>query len=383
MSLSNALLGYDPVLGKGREIVATRLTAVSSSPGKSLAPGEIYSEVSEAWPEDAGDLMIDLRNSTPDDALLSVKPVANCLLGLGVAWAQSGDGEARLVKLKEAGFRVFLGGDLIERLPDNILETVEMTVVSAGRTAEKPFGCDGISTIAETVHAFESGAGRAIGWPVDDLVAKNEGGGNNPSFEVIGRLLALVNSGSDADELEPVFKQDPSLSFRLLRYLNSAAFGLRVEVQSIQHAVMMIGMQRLKKWLALLLATAAKDPDLKPLMFASLRRGFLLESLVGDVLGSESKDEAFILGVFSLLDKLFNESFESLFSRLQIPEGVHDALVGQQGQYMPYLKLVQLSESQPGKRTDDAMTDAFVERADCNAALIKALGDASQTENQK
>ncbi|MGH1360145.1 MAG: HDOD domain-containing protein [Burkholderiaceae bacterium] len=383
MTLSNALLGYEPVLGKGRDIVATRLSVVPSSPGKTLAVSEIYSELSQAWPEDAGDLLIDVRGSAPDEALAGVTPVGNCVLGLGVEWGQTPEGEASLTSLQASGFRLYLAGDLISRLSDPVLAAIEMTVVSAGATAEKPFACDGLATIEETVQAFEAGAERGIGWPIDDLVAKSEGSGNNPSFEVIGRLLALVNANADADALEPVFKQDPSLSFRLLRYLNSAAFGLRVEVQSIQHAVMMIGMQRLKKWLALLLATAAKDPDLKPLMFASLRRGFLLEALVGDVLGSESKDEAFILGVFSLLDKLFNESFESLFSRLQIPEGVHDALVAQQGQYMPYLNLVTKLEARPGKGTDDAMTDAFVERADCNTALVKALGDASMTENQK
>ena len=116
-------------------------------------------------------------------------------------------------------------------------------------------------------------------------------------------------------------------------------------------------------------------------MFASLRRGLLLESLVGEVIGPDAKDEAFILGVFSLLDKLFGEPFESLFERLQIPESVYDALVGRTGQYMPYLRLAEVLEGGASERIDDLLGEAFVERADFNTVLIKALGDASYTEN--
>ena len=383
MTLSNALVGYEPVLDTNRSITATRVSLVAANSARPLSAASSYADLSSQWPDDAGNLIIDVFGGEPDDELAGLTPKPNCWIGLPAKLADDPVQSTRIKALAESGFKVTLNGKLISRLPADLAAALEMAIVPNGCSAEKPFACDGITTIEQAKAAFETGAKAAIGWPVDDLKISNNQSANNPSFEVIGRLLALVNADADPAELEPVFKQDPSLSFRLLRYLNSAAFGLRVEVQSIQHAVMMIGMKRLKKWLALLLATAARDPDLKPLMFASLRRGFTLEALVGDVLGEQSKDEAFILGVFSLLDKLFNESFESLFSRLQIPEAVHDALVGNTGQYMPYLKLAKVLEGVPGKATDDALTDAFIERVDCNTALMKALGDASQTENQK
>ena len=64
-----------------------------------------------------------------------------------------------------------------------------------------------------------------------------------------------------------------------MRYINSPAFGLRVEISSFRHAIMMLGYKRLKRWLALLLATASKDVNLKPVMFAAVRRGLLMEEL--------------------------------------------------------------------------------------------------------
>lgn len=382
MTLSNALLGFEPVLDSNRDTIATRLSIVAANSARPLSAAQCYTELAQLWPEDAGVLIIDMIDTPSDDALLTVSPTQNCWLGLPVESVGSSDGADRFQKLKEMGFKQTLCGSLISRLPDEISSVLEMTIVPSGTSAEKPFACDGVDTMSRANQAFDAGACAAIGWPLVDLSSKPDKASGNSSFEIIGRLVALANANADSSELEPVFRLDPSLSFRLLRYLNSAAFGLRVEVQSIQHAVMMIGMQRLKKWLALLLATAAQDPDLKPLMFASLRRGFMLEGLIGDVIGPQAKDEAFILGVFSLLDKLFGESFESLFSRLQIPESVHDALVGQTGQYLPYLGLVKVLEGRPGQATEDALTNSFVERADCNAALVKALGEASVTENQ-
>ena len=74
-----------------------------------------------------------------------------------------------------------------------------------------------------------------------------------------------------------------------MRYINSPAFGLRVEISSFRHAIMLLGYQRLKRWLALLLATASKDNNMKPVMFAAVRRGLLLEELARDAGDAEMR----------------------------------------------------------------------------------------------
>ena len=65
------------------------------------------------------------------------------------------------------------------------------------------------------------------------------------------------------EKLENTLKRDPSLAFKLMRYINSPAFGLRVEISSFRHAIMMLGYKRLKRWVALLLATASKDVNMR------------------------------------------------------------------------------------------------------------------------
>jgi EAL and modified HD-GYP domain-containing signal transduction protein len=125
-----------------------------------------------------------------------------------------------------------------------------------------------------------------------------------PELQVILELINRVDREEPVDRLEAVLKNDPTLAFRLLRYINSPGFGLSVEIGSFRHALMILGYQRLKRWLALLLASASKDANMKPVMFAAVRRGLLMEELVKGSGDAEMRGEMFICGVFSLLDRL-------------------------------------------------------------------------------
>jgi hypothetical protein len=112
---------------------------------------------------------------------------------------------------------------------------------------------------------------------------------------------------------------DPPLAFKLMRYINSPAFGLSVEISSFRHAIMILGYQRLKRWLALLLATASKDPNMRPVMFAAVRRGMLMEELAKISGDDEMRNELFICGVFSLLDRMFRQPFSELLKTIPSP----------------------------------------------------------------
>ena len=85
-----------------------------------------------------------------------------------------------------------------------------------------------------------------------------------------------------------------------------------MEVSSFSHAVMLLGYGRLKRWLALLLATASTEPHLRAAMFASVRRGLVMEELARGSGDKELCNELFICGVFSLLDRLFGQPLAEL-----------------------------------------------------------------------
>ncbi len=150
-------------------------------------------------------------------------------------------------------------------------------------------------------------------------------------------------------------------------------FGLSVEVQSFRHAVMMLGYARLKRWCALLLATACKDSNLRPAMVASFRRGIFLEHLIGAGQDEQLRDEVFILGVLSLLDKLLKRPFDDLFRNLHVPERVRETLVERRGPYMPYLRVVESIENGPDPQLPERLDDCVMSLSQCNQAVMRAL----------
>ena len=116
------------------------------------------------------------------------------------------------------------------------------------------------------------------------------------------RVINLVRKNADIKEIETALKQDVALSYKLLRYINSAGFGLSCEIQSFRHAVTILGYDKLNKWLSLLLATASKDPMAPALMHTALTRARLMEILAHGLVSPQEYDNLFITGAFSMLD---------------------------------------------------------------------------------
>ena len=232
--------------------------------------------------------------------------------------------------------------------------------------------------------AFGRGAHAVLGWPIDDAITANAARTGKamaqPDMQIVVELIHRVDSEETIDKLENTLKRDPSLAFKLLRYINSPAFGLRVEISSFRHAIMLLGYQRLKRWLALLLATASKDVNLRPIMFAAVRRGLLMEELVAGSADDEMRSEMFICGVFSLLDRMFQEPFAKLLGSIPVPERVYRALVEGDGPYRPYLAMVEAAEAESVHEYREAAEHVLMSVAEINRAQLRALMGAAALE---
>jgi EAL and modified HD-GYP domain-containing signal transduction protein len=165
-----------------------------------------------------------------------------------------------------------------------------------------------------------------------------------------------------------------------MRYLNSPAFGLSVEINSFGHALMMLGYQRLKRWLALLLASSAKGANAKPVMYAAVRRGLLMEELGREQGDAEMRGEMFICGVFSLLDRLLQQPFGDLLPNMPVPERVQQALRGEGGPYLPYLNLVCAIEQESLFDIREQAEGLMLGMATVNRAVLVALRSARQLD---
>lgn len=172
-----------------------------------------------------------------------------------------------------------------------------------------------------------------------------EGQTIRPAQATILQLINLVRQQASTHEIEEVLKRDPTLSFNLLRFINSASFGLRTEVTSFKHAVMLLGLNKLFKWAALLLTTSQAGGVPPAVGSTAVVRGRLMELLAADTLDSEESDNAFVVGIFSLLDTLLGMPMPAALASLSLPETVTNALLYGTGPLAPYLALAQACES--------------------------------------
>lgn len=200
----------------------------------------------------------------------------------------------------------------------------------------------------------------------------------NPVYGTVVQLLEKVRQESEIKELEVLFKKDVALTFKLLRYINSAGFGLSCEVQSIRHAVSILGMQPLYRWLTLLLVTAGGAPTMPTLARTAITRGRLCE-LIGKIcLPRDDQDNLFIVGVFSLLPAFLEMPMSEVLERIAIPEKLIDALSDRSGIYGPFLALTEAVESGDCEQLERLASSLMVTPEQVSQSHLQALAWVEQ-----
>jgi EAL and modified HD-GYP domain-containing signal transduction protein len=142
-------------------------------------------------------------------------------------------------------------------------------------------------------------------------------------------MAALQDPQIDLREIERIVSRDVALSARLLRYINSAFFGLRGEVRSIGQALALLGTDNLRRWATLSVLISV---DRKPveLTVAALVRGRFCE-LAGPALLSAPAGELFTLGLFSVIDALMDAPMERVLATMPFAEDMRAALISGAG----------------------------------------------------
>lgn len=162
------------------------------------------------------------------------------------------------------------------------------------------------------------------------------------------KLLKLVEEKEpDVSNIVEALQADATLSFRLLSFLNSAAFGFRQKIKSIQQAVSLLGWQKLKNWMrVVLLGELNQSKHASALMFMAAQRGKFLEIIAAenDYWGF-NPDSLHLLGMFSLLDAMLQTQMSDIVDHLPIEEKLKAALLNEpNNEYLPLLKLAQALE---------------------------------------
>lgn len=140
------------------------------------------------------------------------------------------------------------------------------------------------------------------------------------------QVLSIANRELyDVCELEQAVLREPSLCYRLLRYLNSAAFGL-FPIKSIRHALSMLGQREIRKWVSIAVAISISNDRPSELIYSALARARCCEVLA--TLCGEDSSAAFMVGILSLMDALLDRPMEIVISQLPLGAECKEALIG-------------------------------------------------------
>jgi EAL and modified HD-GYP domain-containing signal transduction protein len=204
----------------------------------------------------------------------------------------------------------------------------------------------------------------------------------DPAHAGVLRLMNLTLDEVKISTLEQEFKHYPNLTYKLLRLVNSVALGAPVKIHSLNHALVVLGQRPLQRWLQLLLFTQGTDGVAgQSLLTLAAVRGKWMELMMNYLAPHhrEQADQAFMVGVLSLLDALFGTPLPELLAELNLADPVRAALLSHQGSLGRLLNIILRSEQ-------NQFDELIVELAELpplslfqfNQAQLQALGWANE-----
>ncbi len=190
-------------------------------------------------------------------------------------------------------------------------------------------------------------------------------------------LMQLSNdlrANKDVSKIEKLFKNSPKLAFGLLKLINSAFFGVPQKITSIRHAITLLGYENLQKWVVLLLFTVdRREEKVNPLIERAVVRGRVMETLARQAGEKAVVDSAFITGMLSLINVLFNVSAAEVTEKMNLSQEIQDALLTKEGTLGTLLGFIEKMDQQEYEGLDDGLGAFRLTTADLLSAETDAI----------
>jgi len=383
--------GWQPVVARDLRPVGFRLELRADLnpaplPLADLLDGVLGGFVAEGATSFPHGLMVLAPVDLPlDDSLLVWSAPRNVLLEIDQQELEDAQRLQRLLEVQRRGVRLVLRVTDRERIAHERLPLFQYVSADARLQGPAPRETALLAlhpdSSACVTHAFKAGAHAVVGWPVGEVV-QGASGNLQPEQKAVLELIRLVQSDAENRDLERAFKREPVLAYMLLTLANSPAFIRSTPIASIAHAIQLLGYQRLVKWLVLLMVVASKESKALPQIYTAVARGFVMENLAAMAgIKGRQRDECFIVGAFSLLDKITGRAAAQLFREVPLPAAATAALVERKGPLAPYLDLALRLESGEADAVHTSAAALQLSQAAVNRALLQALAatDALQS----
>ena len=147
---------------------------------------------------------------------------------------------------------------------------------------------------------------------------------------VLMLLSALNDPDVQIEKIEKLISRDNVLSYKLLRLVNSASFGLARKVDSLKQAIMLLGINKIRNWINILAMSNLGDKP-QELSISALTRARMCELIAGKLSSKVKPDSFFTVGLLSTLDAFMDIPLNSLLKSISLSEHINDAILKQWG----------------------------------------------------
>lgn len=194
----------------------------------------------------------------------------------------------------------------------------------------------------------------------------------------------LEDDDADFDELAKVIQADVSISYRLLSFINSAAFGFSKKIESIKHAIILLGWRQIKSWLWLVILTdITPDDKTSELPHLSAIRGKFLERTAANSEAYSYKAESlYLLGLFSLLEPMLDMPMSEIARNLPLDDDLKAALSGEPNEYADWLNMARTFERGEWDKIDGLIEKLKLDPMSVAGSYAEALAWAKSFQQE-
>lgn len=193
------------------------------------------------------------------------------------------------------------------------------------------------------------------------------------------KIMRLLGEDAEQIEIDSAFRGDPALTYKLLLLVNSVGIGTRVKIETVRHAIAILGRQQIKRWMQLALFANNDHRGMEsPIVDMAAVRASLMENLANcypSLKGyQDSSEKAYMAGILSVLESVYDIPMDEVVEKLNLSEDIKDALVGRHGSLGKLLHLVELLEEMEYDELGDQLDEMNTSIDDVLASQKKAYG---------
>ncbi|MCU0941120.1 MAG: HDOD domain-containing protein [Hydrogenophaga sp.] len=377
--LDSVAMAYQPLWNRQRELAGVRLCVRAIHP-EGVDADHLLQAIGEDWPEGAPPLLLSLQTPRLQQQALACPPIRNTWLEMPAALFGTQDTLARLSQAQRRGHQLVRSGALstLRGLPTPAVNHRNLLRVTADDRFDALPGhmLEGLGTQAAVRHALdEADVAAVLGWPTADVLQAHKSAPLQYDRRVVHQVLEVIDDEECSVEyLERLVRQDPVLIYRILMLVNSAAYGLRREIGSLRHALMMLGFRELGRWLTEQLPEIEPDADLQPVRYAMVMRSRLAQHLLASGSDDVLRAEVYTTAALAQLDRLLHQPLADLLHRLPLPTRMTEALLRHDGPYFALLDVARhMAEPDRIDRLETVCRRHEITLEQANRALLRML----------